>query len=86
MIEERNVFEVITDYSVNEQINQVLLGDKQYQDIQRQIDDQIELFEGLHLDKGQRLIVDRMLSLHIESGALYGRMTYQLGCRDCEYN
>ena len=33
MSEERNVFEVITDYSVNERINQILLEDKQYQGI-----------------------------------------------------
>lgn len=83
MTEERNVFEVITDYAVNERLNQVLLGNKQYQDIQRQIDNQIVLFDGLKLDKEQRLIVDRLVSLHAESGALYGRVTYQQGCRDC---
>lgn len=83
MAEERNVFEVITDYAVNERLNQVLLGNKQYQDIQRQIDNQIRLFDGLKLDKEQQLIVDRLVSLHTESGALYGRVTYQQGCRDC---
>lgn len=83
MAEERNVFEVITDYAVNERINQILLEDKRYQGIQRQIDNQIKLFEELNLDKEQRLIVDRLVSLHTESGALYGRVTYQQGCRDC---
>lgn len=33
------------------------------------------LFEELNLDKEQRLIVDRLVSLHTESGALYGRVT-----------
>lgn len=83
MTEKQNLFEVITDYAVNERLSEVLLGNKQYQDIQRQIDDQIEMFDGLNLDKGQRLIIDRLVSLHTESGALYGRMTYQMGCRDC---
>lgn len=83
MAEERNVFEVITDYAVNERINQILLEDKRYQGIQRQIDNQIKLFEELNLDKEQQLIVDRLVSLHTESGALYGRVTYQQGCRDC---
>lgn len=40
------------------------------------------LFEELNLDKEQRLIVDRLVSLHTESGALYGRVTYQQRCRD----
>lgn len=59
MAEERSVFEVITDYAVNERIKILLL------------------FEELNLDKEQRLIVDRLVSLHTESGALYGRVTYQ---------
>lgn len=83
MTGEKNIFEVVTDYSVNERINEILLEDEQYQDIQRQIDNQIGLFDGLNLDKEQKLIVDRLVSLHTESGALYGRMTYQQGCRDC---
>lgn len=62
--EERSVFEVITDYAVNERIKILLL------------------FEELNLDKEQRLIVDRLVSLHTESGALYGRVTYQQRCRD----
>ncbi len=64
MAEERSVFEVITDYAVNERIKILLL------------------FEELNLDKEQRLIVDRLVSLHTESGALYGRVTYQQRCRD----
>lgn len=83
MAEERNIFEVITDYSVNERMNKVLLGDKQYQEVQHRIDDQIELFNQLNLNKEQRMVVDGLVSLHTESGALYGRLTYQQGCRDC---
>ncbi len=83
MAEEKNVFEVMTDDAVNERLNQIILENKQYEDIQRQIDNQIGLFDGLNLNKEQRVIVDRLVSLHTESGALYGRMTYQQGCRDC---
>lgn len=83
MAEERNIFEVLTDYSVNERMNKVLLENEQYQEVQGKIDDQIELFNRLNLNKEQRRVVDGLVSLHTESGALYGRLTYQQGCKDC---
>ena len=83
MTGERNIFEVITDYSVNEWMSKALMENKQYQEVQSRIDDQIELFNQLNLNKEQRTVVDRLVSLHTESGALYGRLTYQQGCRDC---
>lgn len=80
---EENIFEAITDYAVNERMTKILLKDAQYQEVQSQIGNQIELFEGLNLTKEQWLVVDRLVSLHTENGALYGRLTYQQGCRDC---
>ena len=80
---EDNIFETITDYTVNERMIKTLLENKEYQEVQNQIADQIKLFEGLHLEKEQWMVIDRLLSLHAESGALYGRITYQQGYRDC---
>lgn len=39
--------------------------------------------DTLGLSKEQRLTVDRLISSYNEDGALYGRMTYQRGFRDC---
>lgn len=80
---EEPIFEAITDYAVNEHMTKTLLENQPYQDVQRQIGNQIELFDKLNLDKEQWLIVDRLVSLHTESGALYGRIAYQQGYRDC---
>lgn len=78
-----NIFEMIADYTMNERMIKILLANQQYQEVQSQIGSQMKLLEGLHLEKEQWLIVDRLLSLHTESGVLYGRIMYQQGYRDC---
>lgn len=78
-----NIFDIITDYSVNEGINKILLEDKKYAEIQKEIDEHIEEYEKLGLTKEQRLAVDRLVSAHTASGACYGRMTYRKGFHDC---
>lgn len=80
---EDNVFELITDYTVGERMIGILLRDRQYQEVQGRIAGQVELLAGLNLGKEQRLAVERLVSLHAESGALYGRAAYQQGYRDC---
>ena len=77
-----NIFEAITDYTVNERMTDILQENKEYQEVQGQIADQIKLFEGLHLEKEQWMVIDRLLSLHAKSGVLYGRITYQQGYRE----
>lgn len=78
-----NIFEAVTDYAINERMSKMLLGNWQYQKLQKRIDKQFELFDKLNLDRKQWLAIDRLLSLYVENGALYGRITYQQGYRDC---
>lgn len=80
---EENIFEAVTDYAINERMSKMLLGNWQYQKLQKRIDKQFELFDKLNLDRKQWLAIDRLLSLYVENGALYGRITYQQGYRDC---
>lgn len=82
-MEEKNIFEVITDYTVSERMIKILQNNEQYQKVQSQIGNQMSLLDELNLDKKKWLVVDRLLSLYTESGALYGRITYQQGYRDC---
>lgn len=83
MAEEKNIFEAITDYTVGERMIEILLRDREYQEVQGRIARQMELFAGLNLDKELWLILEHLVSLHAESGALYGRAAYQQGYRDC---
>ncbi|MBP3477338.1 MAG: hypothetical protein J6K48_13650 [Lachnospiraceae bacterium] len=83
MAEEKDIFEIIIENSVNERMDNILLENEEYIKIQNKIDEQIERFNELDLDREQRLVVDRLVSFYTESGALYGRMTYKQGFMDC---
>ena len=80
---EKSLFDVVVDCSVNERMDSQLLQDKEYIRIQDKIAKQREQFNKLNLTKEQCQIVDRLLSAHTESGAVYGKMAYKQGFRDC---
>ena len=80
---DKNIFEMITDYAVNEGLGSVIKQSDEYKRIHEEMDDLTSKFNALGLPKEQRLIVDRLLTSYNESGAYYGRMTYQRGFKDC---
>ncbi len=80
---DKNIFDVITEYAVNEAVNSTLLQNGEYKQIQAEINSLTDGFDKMNLPKEQRLLIDRLLSSYNESGALYGRITYQQGFRDC---
>lgn len=80
---DKNIFDVITEYAVNEAVNGVLLQNDEYKQIQAKIDSLTDELDRYILTKEQKELIDRLISSYIENGALYGRMTYQQGMRDC---
>lgn len=80
---EKSFFEMITEYAINEGVNAAIQQSDEYRQIQKEMDTVTSEFDALCLPKEQRLIVDRLLTSYNESGAHYGRMTYQQGFRDC---
>lgn len=79
----KDIFDVITEYAVNESMNGVLLQNGEYKQIQAKIDSLTDELDKFMLPKEQMVLIDRLISSYIENGALYGRMTYQQGMRDC---
>jgi len=79
----KSIFEAITDYAVNEGLNSVIRESDEYRQIQEKMDSLTNEFDALGLPKEQRLIVDRLLTSYNESGALYGKIAYECGFRDC---
>ena len=79
----KNIFDIITEYAVNERLDNVLLQNAEYIKIQNKIEEQRAQFDKLNLSKEECLIVDRLLSAYTESGAIYGKMTYRQGIQDC---
>ena len=79
----KSIFDIMEEYSINEGLDNILLQDEEYIKIQDKIDEQREQFDKLNLTKEQCLVVDRLLSVHTESGAIYGKMAYRQGFQDC---
>lgn len=80
---EKNIFEILTENAINERLDDTILRDSAYRKVQKKIDHLMEQFEKLDISKEQRLIIDRLITAHIECGSCYGRVTYQQGLRDC---
>lgn len=80
---EKNIFEILTEYTVDERLDNILLQDDEYQKVQEKINNLRKQLDKLKLPKEQWLIVDRLISAHTESGCCYGRVAYQQGFRDC---
>lgn len=79
----KNIFDIITEYAINEGLDNVLLQNAEYIKNQNKIEEQREQFDKLNLSKEEYLIVDRLLSAYTESGAIYGKMAYRQGIQDC---
>lgn len=80
---DRGIFAALMENPIDEKLDRVLLHDKEYRKIQDRIKDSMEEFKSLGLPGEQWLVVDKLLSLHAESGCCYGRAAYQQGVRDC---
>ena len=79
----KDIFEVLTEYAVNESVNIILLPKEEYKQIQNKIESLTGELDKFILPKELKVLIDSLISSYIENGALYGRMTYQQGMRDC---
>lgn len=82
---DKNIFDMLTENAINERLDNILLQDSEYKKAQKKIDNLMARFENLKLSKEQRLIIDRLISSHIEIGYCYGWVTYQQGIKDCAF-
>lgn len=80
---DKDIFDVITEYAINEAVNITLLQNDEYKQIQAEIDSLTDELDRYILPKELRVLIDRLISSYNENGALYGRMTYRQGMRDC---
>lgn len=80
---ENSIFDIIMNYSVNEEMNKILLEDEEYIGIQKEIDEQTEEYAPTGLTKVQYLAVDRLVSAYMASDVCYGRVAYRKGFHDC---
>lgn len=79
----RNIFDIITENSINERLDDILLHNEEYIKIQNKIGEQSEQFDKLEISSEQRQIIDSLISSHYESGAFYSKAAYKQGFKDC---
>lgn len=80
---ENSIFDIIAEYSVNERLDKTLLQKEEYLKVQNKISERTKQVDELNLTKEQRLMIDRLICAHTESGTVYGKMAYKLGVQDC---
>lgn len=71
----KKVFDIIREHSINDGLNEIMLQNAEYIQIQKKIDEQADQLDRQDFTKEQRLLIDRLVSAHTESGAFYGKMT-----------
>lgn len=79
----KNIFDVIMEHSVDDGLDEMLLQDEEYMQIQKKIAEQTGQLDRQEFTREQRLMIDRLVCAYTESGAFYGKMTYRQGFRDC---
>ena len=82
---EKNLFDVITGYSVNEGLDEALQQNEEYIKIQKKIEEREEQLDRQNFSKEQRQMIDKLVCAHVESGAFYGRMAFKKGFKECIY-
>lgn len=80
---EDSILEMITEYATNERLDDIILEDGRYADIQVEIDRLAEELDGLDLTQEQKRVVDDLIAANIASGCCCTRMAYQQGFKDC---
>ena len=69
----KSIFEVITEYGMDEGVNDVLMENEEYGKIREKEELLAKEFDSFELTEEQRLTVDQLISSCNESGALYGK-------------
>lgn len=80
---DKNIYDILIENATNEYMDNILLHDTEYKEIQDKISELTEQIDKFELSKEQRLIMDRLISAYTASGCCYGRIAYQSGIRDC---
>lgn len=64
---DKDIFDVITEYAVNEAVNITLLQDDEYKQIQAKINNLTDEFDRFDLPKELRVLIDRLISAYNEN-------------------
>ena len=79
----KDVFEISAEYFINERLEDILMQDRKFTGLQKQIWEQMKRLEMSDMNMQQSLAVEGLVSLHIKNTELYALKAYEYGFRDC---
>lgn len=80
---DRDVFEILTENAVNDRLDDILLEDEEYRQIQTRLCELSKKLDSFSFSEEQRSFIDELMCAHMESGCCYGKGTYKQGFKDC---
>lgn len=80
---DENILEILTEHTVNEKLDDIILGDENYKAIQEEVDENQGKLDGLNLSQEQKMLVDDLTASYIAKGICYARVAYRQGFKDC---
>ncbi len=79
----RTVFDTIAEQFINERLDDIMMQDTEYMKLQEELWKEKNELDKLDLSETQRLVVEKLISIHIRMVELYSKKSYEQGFRDC---
>ena len=80
---DESILKLITEYAANERLDDIMLGDEEHMEIQKEVDENQERLDGMNLSKEQKMAVDDLTASYIALGVCHARLAYQQAFKDC---
>lgn len=79
----KTVFDIIVEQFINERLDDIMMQDTEYMKLQDKLWEEKNRLDKLDLSETQRLVVEKLISIHIRAVELYSKKSYEQGFRDC---
>lgn len=80
---DREILGMLAEVLLDERLDDIMKLDQRYRELQKQINEQGDKFEGLEMDKEQFAVAEKLISMHITSIGFYVKNAYKQGFKDC---
>ena len=72
----RTVFDTIAEQFINERLDDIMMQDTEYMKLQEELWKEKNELDKLDLSETQRLVVEKLISIHIRMVELYSKKSY----------
>lgn len=80
---EKEILGILVEVLLDEKLDDIMMQDQRYVELQNQINEQGEKFEKINMGEEERHVVNDLISLHIACIDFYVKSAYKQGFKDC---